>query len=208
VFRVGSKTGALNKNERMKSDLMILAILLTSLTACVREKHEKELAEINALRLQLSGTDSLLLKTDLEFAERMAAEIKNNTQFIQFNLHTLGDTMDLKTYTLVSNYGSLLPAFEKVAENHKHLATSIDSTNKSLDNLAHDLEKNSLAKNLSPDWAVQHEKEQVSSMYEFAGEMRSSLNRAKNGYDTLSPKIAAYIKFLNQKLADKQGGMK
>jgi hypothetical protein len=37
--------------------------------------------------------------------------------------------------------------------------------------------------------------------------MRSSLNRAKNGYDTLSPKIAAYIKFLNQKLADKQGGM-
>ena len=189
----------------MNSNLMIFFLVLVSLTGCVRDKHEKELAEIDALRAQLSKTDSLLSKTDLEFAERMAAEVKNNSQFIQFNLHTLGDTLDFKTYKLVSNYGSLLPAFEKVAENHKQLAIAIDSTNKSLDNLAHDFEKNSLARNLSPDWAVQHEKEQVNSMYEFAGTMRSSLDRAKSGYDTLAPEIAEYIRFLNQKLAEKQG---
>jgi hypothetical protein len=37
--------------------------------------------------------------------------------------------------------------------------------------------------------------------------MRSSLDRAKSGYDTLTPKIAEYIKQLNQKLADKQSNL-
>ncbi len=191
----------------MKLNLMILSLLLTCLTACVRDKHEKELAAINSLRADLLKTDSLLNKTDLEFAERMAAEVKNNTQFIQFNLKKLGDTVDFKTYKLISNYGSLLPAFEKVAENHKHLSAAIDSTNKSLIDLQHDVEKNSLAKNLTPESCIQQEKTQISEMYDYVGIMRSSLNRAKAGYDTLSPKIAEYMKSLNQKLAEKQGNL-
>jgi hypothetical protein len=191
----------------MKLHLIAGILLITTLSSCVREKHEKELVEINSLRTALNHTDSVLSKTDLELAERMAAEVKNNTQFIQFNLHELGDSVDFKTYKLISNYGSLLPAFEKVAENHKHLSAAIDSTNKSLDNLVHDLEKNSLAKNLTPESCIQNEKEQVNGMYEFAGAMRSSLDRAKSGYDTLTPKIAEYIKQLNQKLADKQSNL-
>ncbi|MDQ3110781.1 MAG: hypothetical protein M3R17_12880 [Bacteroidota bacterium] len=188
----------------MKLNLMIFSLIITFLAGCVRERHEKELAEINSLRTELLKTDSLLSKTDLEFAERMAAEVKNNTQFIQFNLKKLGDTVDFKTYKLLNNYGSLLPAFEKVAENHKHLSAAIDSTSKSLNDLAHDFEKNSLAKNLTPESCIQQERDQVSGMYEFAGTMRSSLGRAKAGYDTLAPKIADYMKSLNQKLADKQ----
>ncbi|CAN5815005.1 hypothetical protein BH11BAC7_BH11BAC7_02240 [soil metagenome] len=191
----------------MKLNLIAGIFLITTISSCVREKHEKELTEINSLRAELLKTDSLLNKTDLEFAERMAAEVKNNTQFIQFNLKKLGDTVDFKTYKLLSNYGSLLPAFEKVAENHKHLSAAIDSTNKSLNNLAHDFERNSLAKNLSPETCIQQEKEQVNGMYEFAGTMRSSLSRAKAGYDTLAPKIAEYMKMLNQKLAEKQGNL-
>ncbi len=192
----------------MKIQLIALTLLLTSLTACVREKHEKELAEINALRAELSKTDSLLIKTDLEFAERMAAEVKNNTQFIQFNISKLGDTVDFKTYKLLNNYGSLLPAFEKVAENHKHISAAIDSTNRSLDNLQHDFMENVLAKNLSSESCLQLEKEQVNGMYEFAGAMRSSLDKAKAGYDTLAPKISDYMKLLNQRLADKFGAVK
>ncbi len=191
----------------MKLNLMIISLVIASLTACVRDKHEKELAAINALRADLLKTDSLLNKTDLEFAERMAAEVKNNTQFIQFNLKKLGDTVDFKTYKLISNYGSLLPAFEKVAENHKHLSAAIDSTNKSLIDLQHDVEKNSLAKNLTPESCIQQEKTQITEMYDYVGIMRSSLNRAKAGYDTLSPKIAEYMKALNQKLAEKQGNL-
>lgn len=191
----------------MKLILIVGIFLITTMSSCVRERHEKELSQINSLRAELLKTDSLLGKTDLEFAERMAAEVKNNTQFIQFNLKKLGDTVDFKTYKLLSNYGSLLPAFEKVAENHKHLSAAIDSTNKSLDNLAHDFEKNSLSKNLAPDACIQQEKEQVNGMYEFAGTMRSSLGRAKAGYDTLAPKIAEYMKSLNQKLAEKQGNL-
>lgn len=189
----------------MTRALLIGILLLTSLSGCIREKHEKELASIASLRIQLSKTDSVLSKTDLELAERMAAEVKNNTQFIQFNINKLGDTIDFKTYKLINNYGSLLPAFEKVAENHKHLAAAIDSTNKSLDALVHDFENNSLAKNLSPELCVQQENEQVNSMYDFAGAMRSSFDKAKAGYDTLGPKIADYMKTLNQMLAAKEG---
>jgi hypothetical protein len=173
----------------------------------VREKHDKELAEITSLRAELLRTDSLLSKTDLEFAERMAAEVKNNTQFIQFNLKKLGDTVDFKTYKLISNYGSLLPAFEKVAENHKHLSAAIDSTNRSLNDLEHDFEKNSLAKNLTPEFCIQQEKAQIKEMYDYVGIMRSSLGKAKSGYDTLAPKIADYMKLLNRQLAVKQGNL-
>lgn len=191
----------------MKLHLIAGIFLITAMSSCVKDKHEKELAEIASLRAELVRTDSLLGKTDLEFAERMAAEVKNNTQFIQFNLKKLGDTVDFKTYKLISNYGSLLPAFEKVAENHKHLSAAIDSTDKSLTDLAHDFEKNSLAKNLTPETCIQQEKAQIKEMYDYIGIMRSSLGKAKAGYDTLSPKIADYMKLLNQKLADKQGNL-
>lgn len=191
----------------MKLNVMILSLIITTLTACVRKNLDKEIAAINSLRAELVRTDSLLGKTDLEFAERMAAEVKNNTQFIQFNLKKLGDTVDFKTYKLISNYGSLLPAFEKVAENHKHLSAAIDSTNKSLNDLEHDFEKNSLAKNLTPEFCIQQEKAQIEEMYDYVGIMRSSLGKAKSGYDTLAPKIADYMKWLNRQLAEKQGNL-
>lgn len=195
------------KKQQVKLQLISGILIITTITSCVRKNLDKEIAEINSLRAELVRTDSLLGKTDLEFAERMAAEVKNNTQFIQFNLKKLGDTVDFKTYKLISNYGSLLPAFEKVAENHKHLSSAIDSTNKSLNDLEHDFEKNSLAKNLTPEFCIRQEEAQIKEMYDYVGIMRSSLSKAKSGYDTLAPKIADYMKLLNRQLAEKQGNL-
>lgn len=188
----------------VKKHLIYMIVIAASLAACKRINYDKELAEINSLRAKLNQTDSILKIADREEAERFATELKNNTQFIQFNINKIGDTLDFKSALLLNNYRSLLPAFEAFVADHKKLSTAIDSTGKTLDNLVHDLQNNSLAKNLSAQTSVLQEKEQVNEMYEYAGIMRSNLKRAKSGYDTLTPKIAEYMKSLNQQLADKQ----
>lgn len=179
--------------------MIFIAVMLAS---CKVVNHDKELAEINALRTKLNQTDSILKIADREEAERFATELKNNTQFIQFNINKIGDTLDFKSALLLNNYHSLLPAFEAFVADHKQLSAAIDSTKKTLDNLVHDLQNNALSKTLSAETCVLQEKEQVNQMYEFAVTMRSSLTRAKAGYDTLTPKISDYMKSLNQQLAN------
>ena len=196
----------INVELRMKKHLIIGIAIVAFFSACKSEKHDKDLTEINNLRIKLVKTDSMLKNVDREEAERIATELKNNTQFIQFNINKIGDTLDFKTALLLNNYRSLLPAFETVADNHKRISTAIDSTNTTLNNLEHDIQNNSLAKNLTPESCVEQESEQVNEMYEYAGTMSSSLDRAKVGYDSLAPKISDYMKVLNQKLADKQAG--
>jgi hypothetical protein len=192
----------------IKKHLIIGIIIAAFLSSCKGESHDKEMTDINNLRIKLVRTDSILKKIDQEEAERLATELKNNSQFIQFNINKIGDTIDFKTSLLLNNYHSLLPAFEAVADNHKKIAAAVDSTNTSLNYLEHDIQNNSLAKNLTPEGCIEQEEEQVNEMYEYAATLRPSFDKAKKGYDSLSPKIADYMKSLNQKLADKMAAPK
>lgn len=187
-----------------KKHLIFGMAIVAVLSSCNGEKHEKEMAAINELRVKLHKTDSMLKNVDREDAERMAAELKNNAQFIQFDINKIGDTIDRKSALLLNNYHSLLPAYESVAENHKKISSAIDSTITSLNNLEHDIQNNSLAKNLTAESCIEQEEELVNEMYEYAGTMRSTIDKAKLGYDSLAGKISDYMKILNQKLADKQ----
>ena len=193
---------------RMKKYVLGAFALVALLAACKNEEHEKEIGEINALRVKLVKTDSLLKNVDGDLAERISTEMKNNTQFIQFNIDKIGDTIDFKTAMLLNNYRSMLPSFNAIAENHEHIEKAIDSANVSLANLEHDIRNNTLAKPLTPESAIEQEEEQVNEMYEYAGSMRSTLDKVKAGYDTLAPKIDEYMKTLTQRLAEKMAAPK
>jgi len=152
-------------------------------------------------------TDLLLKNVDHEMAERLGTEVKNNSQFIQFNINKIGDTIDFKTALFLSNYKALLEGFEGIAENGDRLEIAIDSTKKTLDNLEHDIVNNTLAKGLTAAGCIKQEEEHVDEMYEYAGTMRSTLDKAKAGYDTLTPKVNEYMKVLNQKLVEKSSSV-
>lgn len=184
---------------------LITGLAITALFfACKGESHDKEITEIGKLRNVLMQSDSVLGKIDREDAERLGTEVRNNSQFIQFNINKLGDTLDFKTALLLTDYRSLLKSFETAEETHKKLKSAVDSTRMNLENLEHDLKNNSLAQGLTPEGCVEQETEQVNAIYERSKEIRSMLEGAKGSYDTLNPKISAYMKELNLKLAEKE----
>jgi hypothetical protein len=110
--------------------------------ACKNEQHDKEIAQIGTIRNKLEMTDLLLKNVDHEMADRLGTEVKNNSQFIQFNINKIGDTIDFKTALFLSHYKTLQDQLEGIAENGEKLETAIDSTKKTLDNLEHDIVNN------------------------------------------------------------------
>jgi hypothetical protein len=183
----------------------IIFILAVAFSACKNAEHEKQMEEINNLRAKIAKTDSLLKNVDAEAAERLETEVKNNSQFIQFNINKIADTIDFKTALFLSSYKMVDDAFDGLTINHKRIKIALDSTSRNLDNLEHDINNNSLAKGLTPENCIEQESEHVDEMYDFASKLRSVFDRAKIGYDTLTPKVNAYMKLQNQRLIEKYG---
>lgn len=188
----------------MRTHLFTGILLAAFFAACNGAQHKEALEEIDGLRLKLKQTDSLLANVDREEAERLGTEVRNNSQFIQFNVNKIGDTLDFKTALFLTNYRSLLRGFETVDETHKRIGMAVDSITNNLGNLQHDIQNNSLAKGLTPEGCIEQEEEQVNEVYERAGELRSILESAKAGYDTLAPKVRDYMAELSIRLAEKQ----
>jgi hypothetical protein len=188
----------------MKTYLITGLLGLTLLGSCNGAKHKEQLEEIDGLRKKLVRVDSVLATVDREEAERLGTEVRNNSQFIQFNVNKIGDTLDFKTALFLTNYRSLLRGFETVDETHKQIGSAVDSISNNLNNLQHDIENNSLAQGLTPEGCIEQEEEQINEVYEKAGELRSILQGAKAGYDTLAPKVRDYMAELSIKLAEKQ----
>jgi hypothetical protein len=182
----------------MKKVILYGTLIAAAFVACNSVSHEKELAEINKLRALLLKTDSLLGTVDHEEAEQLATEVKNNSQFIQFNITQIGDTIDFQTGVMISDYRALLKSFEIVDDSYKSLSSAVDSVAKNLDNLEHDLKNNSLSNSLTPEGCIAQEKDQANTIYERAGEIRSMQIEAKTKYDSLAPKIKDYMLQLNQ----------
>lgn len=189
----------------MKKHLfVVIVIAAVAFVACKNEKNEKALAGIKDLRVKLAGTDSVLASVNRDEIDRLEAEVKNNSQFIQFNVGKVGDTLDFKTALLLTDYRALRKQFAGYSEDHKRLTAAVDSASKSLDNLEHDLMNNTLAEGLTPEGSLKQEEEQVKQMYDFAVDLRSGYTAAKLEHDTLAPKISDYMKLLNEKLAASQ----
>ena len=164
-------------------------------------KNEKELDEIKDLRVKLTKVDSMLKSVDADLAENKAAELKNNSQFIQYNINKLGDTLDFQTALFLNYYRALLRSYETVAQSHEQIGSKADSTRHGLDDLEHDITENSLADGLTPESCLEREEEQVNYLFDHAKTLHEMLNNATAGYDTLNPKVAQYMNNLKVKLS-------
>lgn len=180
--------------------ILSAAFVLALFSACSSGDANKAAATTaDSLQAALIFTDSALAKIDVEMAEHMAEEIKNNAQFIQRAINKAGDTLDFKTGLLLSNYRALYEDCEVVVKNHKLLGAAIDSSSVNLENLIHDLRNNNMNTGLTPDSAIAHERRQVSQLNIFVKEMQSKLTTARSSYDTLAPKVELFLLDVSQR---------
>jgi hypothetical protein len=179
----------------------LIALLLVT---CKGEDYSHELSEIDSLKKVLVSTDSLIASLNTADINRRIQDIADNSKFIQFNMNKLGDTLDYSTALLLTEYRETGTRYRFVNDETLRLSNAIDSMNKGLDNLKHDLENHSLAKGIEGKASVVHESTQVNAIRSYAVELKSSLESTRKSFDTLLPKVNAFVNRMSVRVATVQ----
>lgn len=183
----------------MKLHLIIVTAMISMLVSCNGEDYSRELGTIDSLKTVLAQTDSLINSLNRADIAKRADEITNNSKFIQFNVNKIGDTLDFSTALLLTEYKKAGEAYDRMDSELNRLTNAIDSANIGLENLKHDLMNNSLAEDVEAGSSVQHESTQIFQIRSYAEDLAKSLENTRKLYDTLLPKVNAYVlKLSNQ----------
>ncbi|HTF03170.1 MAG TPA: hypothetical protein VK826_04060 [Bacteroidia bacterium] len=188
----------------MNKHLIFVVAIGSLLVTCKGDDYSQELATIDSLKKVLVATDSIIESLDPADVGKKAEEIGNNSKFIQFNVNKLKDTLDFNTALLLTEYRQTGKYFKQMKEDFERVDKAIDSANVSLDNLAHDLKNNSLAEGIDAKASVKSESDQVGEMHAFAQAQVKKKQETREAYDTLVPKVNAFVQDISVKLAASQ----
>lgn len=183
------------------TSVTLIALLLVT---CKGEDYTHELSAIDSLKKVLVSTDSVIASFNTTDITKRTEDIENNSKFIQYNMNKLADTLDYSTALLLTEYRETGNKYRHVNEEVVRLANAIDSMNRGLDNLKHDLENHSLAEGIDGKASVVHETSQVSVINSYVQELKSSLDNTRKSYDTLLPKVNAFVLRMSSKVATVQ----
>ncbi len=181
--------------------IIVIALLLVT---CKGEDYSHELSEIDSLKKVLGSTDSLIASLNTADIARRTQDIADNSKFIQFNVNKLGDTLDYSTALLLTEYRETGNRYSFVNSEVERLSNAIDSMNRGLENLKHDLENHSLAEGIDGKASVVHESTQVNAIHSYANELKTSLENTRKSYDTLLPKVNEYVNMMSARVATVQ----
>jgi hypothetical protein len=184
--------------------LLFLSLITLLLVTCKGEDYSQELSEIDSLKKVLVSTDSLIASLNTADITRRTQDIADNSKFIQFNVNKLGDTLDYSTALLLTEYRETGNKYSFVNTEVVRLSNAIDSMNTGLENLKHDLENHSLAEGINGKASVVHEASQVNAIHSYANELKTSLENTRKSYDTLLPKVNAYVTMMSARVATVQ----
>lgn len=184
----------------MNKHLLFVTVIATFLVTCKGQDYSKELATIDSLKMVLISTDSLIQSADKADIQKKSDEIANNSKFIQFNVNQLKDTLDFNTALLLTDYRSLGKEYKMMSTNIGKMEAAMDSAALSLDNLKHDLTNHSLAEGIDAKTSVQMEAQQIADMHEYAMQMVKTKKETREAYDTLLPKVNAFVQQMSGKI--------
>jgi len=176
---------------------VIIALLGVS---CKGPAHEAELKTIDSLKHVLAQTDSVLALVNIEEVKIRHDEMHNNMQFIQINIDKMGDTLDFKTGLYLSEYKQLRKQLRLIQSGVVQNAALADSVMKNLNDFEHDLKNNTLDKSVNLEGAMAAEKMQVNALYQGSLNLPKLFIGSRASYDTLSPKVNAFVDQLSTKM--------
>lgn len=188
----------------MKKHLVYTAAVSLFLFSCGGPDRSAELKTVDSLTKVLDATDSVIASIDLDDVKKRGEEVANNRKYIQFNVNMLKDTLDFNTALMLTEYREAGKFFDKIKNEVMHIDRSVDSARVSLNNLKHDLENNSLAQGIDVKASLSAERAQVSEMKSYAENLKLMAAAAAASHDTLAPKVNAYVKLMNEKLASQK----
>lgn len=188
----------------MRPQLVFVSLIGLLLVTCKGEDYTHELSAIDSLKKVLVVTDSVIASFNTTDITKRAEEISNNSKFIQYNVNKLTDTLDYSTALMLTEYRETGNKYRYMNEEVIRLSIAIDSMNRGLDNLKHDLQNHSLAEGIDGKASVVHETSQVSQINSYVQELKSSLANTRRSYDTLLPKVNAYVLRMSAKVATVQ----
>jgi hypothetical protein len=188
----------------MRMQLAIVSLFGVLLVTCKGEDYTHELSAIDSLKKVLVSTDSVIASFNSTDITKRAEDIANNSKFIQYNMNKLNDTLDYSTALLLTQYKETGSKYQYVNQEAARLSNAIDSMSRGLDNLKHDLENHSLAKGIDGKASVVHESSQVSVITGYTMELKSSLDNTRKSYDTLLPKVNAFVLRMSARVATVQ----
>lgn len=177
----------------MKPHLIFIMVIGIFLASCKGEDYTHELGMIDSLKKELAATDSLITSLNRADIARRAEEITNNSKFIQFNVNKIKDTLDFSTALLLTQYKNTGDAYKRMEEELNKLNSAIDSASIGLENLKHDLTNHSLAEGMEAGSSVQNECTQIYQIKTYANDLAKSLENTRKSYDTLLPKVNAFV---------------
>lgn len=129
--------------NRKRISLSIIALIALTIISpsCKRTKYAKEIAHLDSLQTLLTETDSVLKSIDTVKINACYMEIKNNLNFIQENYK---DTMAREMALFLSDYRTMQEAMEEINREQKHYVEELEYSEKQIENLIHDLQKNAI----------------------------------------------------------------
>lgn len=199
--RTPDLTKYLNVENVMKKHLVYTAILSLFLFSCGGPDRTAELKTVDSLMKVLDATDSIIGTLNLDDVKKRGEEVANNRKYIQFNVNMLKDTLDFNTALMLTEYREAGKFFDKIKNEAMHVDRSVDSARVNLNNLKHDLENNSLAAGIDVNASLNSERAQVAEMKSYAENLQLMAKATVASHDTLAPKVNAYVKLMNEKLA-------
>jgi hypothetical protein len=164
-------------------------------------KYPALVKTVDSLRGELLKTDSLLKTVDKEEAEMYAKNIvARNDSAVAF-INMLADTITRADAEKLTNYRSLRKVFATYADNYDRYRNASDTLTMNLNNLAHDLQNNSLAEGLDPAKSVEHEKEVTAELVNEISYLVPLVKRSMLTHDSLYPGIKSYLNEMAAKVA-------
>lgn len=180
----------------------VIAVAVVIATGCSSgPKHPALVKTVDSLRGELIKTDSLLKMVNKEAAEAYAKNIvARNDSAVAF-INMLADTISRADAEKLTNYRSLRKVFATYAENYDRYRRASDTLTLNLNNLAHDLQHNSMAEGLDPVQSVAHEKEVTTELITEISYMVPLIKRSMHTHDSLYPGIKSYLNEMAAKVA-------
>lgn len=185
----------------MTSRLLFIGVIAVLLVNCRGEDYTQELGIIDSLENVLVSTDSMIVSLNRADIAKRGNDIDANSKFIQFNVNKSGDTLDYSTALLLTQYKKAGEAYHDMDKQLGKLNNTIDSARLSLENLKHDLANNSLEEGLDARSSVLNETTQVNEIHSYAIDLKKSLEDTRRSYDTLLPKVNAFVQRISADVA-------
>lgn len=172
----------------------VTAFTVVILSACSSAPEHPELVKtVDSLRGELIKADSLMRQVSKEQAESYAQQIVARNDSALAFINTLADTITREDAEKLTNYRSLRKVFATYADNYDGYRKASDTLTANLNNLAHDLQHNSMAEGLDPVKSVAHEKDLTGQLCSELQYMVPLIKRSIRVHDSLYPGIKSYL---------------